>query len=65
MIDNLNADLKQLLNKQGASLVGFGDISQLVKNEENDMRFGVSVGVCMTPSIVRDIEKEDKKFYES
>ena len=34
MIENLNADLKQMLLRKGASLVGFGDISELIKDEE-------------------------------
>lgn len=63
MIENISADLKQLLLRHGAALVGFGDISELVKDQENDMRYGVSVAVCMTPNIVKDIENGPTEEY--
>lgn len=56
MIENMSADLKQMLIGQGAALVGFGDISELVKDQENDMKYGISVVVCITPNIIKDIE---------
>jgi epoxyqueuosine reductase len=62
-MENLSADLKQILLMQGATLVGFGDMSQLVKDQGDDIRYGVSVGVCMTPSIVRNIENGPTEDY--
>ena len=63
MKENISAGLKQILLRQGAALVGFGDISQLVKDQENDMRNGISVVVCMTPNIVRNIGNGPTKDY--
>ena len=63
MLENLSADLRQMLIGQGAALVGFGDISELVKDKKTDMKYGVSVAVCMTPSIVRNIENGPTEEY--
>ncbi len=63
MLDNISVDLKQLLIKQGAALVGFGDISNLVKDHENPMKQGVSVTVCMTPTIVKNIQNGPTEAY--
>lgn len=61
-MENISAELKQLLIGQGAALVGFGDISELVK--DNDMKYGVSVVVRMTPDIVKGIENgPTEKYY--
>ena len=62
-MENLSSDLKQLLLEKGASLVGFGDISELVIDEEKDMKCGVSVAVSMTPSIVKSIENGPTEEY--
>lgn len=62
-MENISEELKQRLLGQGAALVGFGDISQLVDAEENDMKYGVSVVVAMTPSIVRIIENGPTNEY--
>lgn len=62
---NLSEDLRQLLVLQGASLVGYGDISEIVKNQDNDMKYGVSVVVSMTPDIVGNIENGPTKEYYS
>lgn len=63
MIENISADLKQMLLSEGAALVGFGDISQLLQNEESDMKYGVSVVVRMTPNIVKNIENGPTEDY--
>lgn len=65
MIETLSSDLKQMLLEQGAALVGFGDISELVKDKDSDMRFGVSVAVRMTPDIVKSIDKGPTEEYYS
>lgn len=62
-MENISADLKQMLLKKGAALVGFGDISELVKDQDNVMRYGISVVVCMTPNVVRNIENGPTKDY--
>jgi epoxyqueuosine reductase len=63
LIETLSSSLKQMLKRQGAALVGFGDISELVRDKENDMKYGVSVAVCMTPSIVKNIENGPTEAY--
>lgn len=62
-MEKLSEELKQLLLGQGAALVGFGNISELVKDKDNDMKYGVSVVVSMTPSIVKSIENGPTEEY--
>ncbi|MDF2881650.1 MAG: (Fe-S)-binding protein [Clostridiaceae bacterium] len=62
---NLSEELRQLLLTQGASLVGFGDISEIVKDQGNDLKCGVSVVVRMTPEIVKNIENGPTTEYYS
>lgn len=62
-MEKLSEELKQLLLGQGAALVGFGDISELVNDKDHDMKFGVSVVVSMTPSIVKSIENGPTEEY--
>ncbi|MFL0248271.1 4Fe-4S double cluster binding domain-containing protein [Candidatus Clostridium stratigraminis] len=62
-MEKIGAELKQLLLGQGAALVGFGDISELVKDKDSDMKYGVSVVVSMTPSIVKNIENGPTEEY--
>lgn len=62
---NISEDLRHLLLSQGASLVGFGDISEIIKNQDNHMKYGVSVAVRMTPAIVKNIENGPTEDYYS
>lgn len=62
-MENLSNELRQLLLGQGAAIVGFGDISELVKDKEPDMKYGVSVVVSMTPEIVKNIENGPTEEY--
>ena len=62
-MEKISEELKQLLLGQGAALVGFGDISELVKDKDHDMKYGVSVVVSMTPSIVKSIENGPTEEY--
>lgn len=62
-MEKVSAELKQLLLGQGAAVVGFGDISELINKQECDMKYGVSVVVSMTPSIVKNIENGPTEEY--
>lgn len=62
-MEKISAELKQLLLGQGAALVGYGDISELVKDSDPDMKYGVSVVVSMTPSIIKSIENGPTEEY--
>lgn len=63
MIEDIGTELKQILIKEGASLVGFGDISELVKGQKDNMKYGISVVVRMTPNIVKDIQNGPSEEY--
>lgn len=63
MMNDISEDLKKVLIGQGAALVGFGDMSEVVKDMESNMRYGVSVVVRMTPSIVISIENGPTEEY--
>jgi len=52
---NISDILRAKLNENGASLVGFADLSQLDYPVSKGLQFGVSITVAMTPSIVRGI----------
>jgi epoxyqueuosine reductase len=63
VIEGISDELKQMLINQGAALVGFGDMSEFIKDTENDMKYGVSVVVRMTPSIVKNIDNGPTEDY--
>jgi epoxyqueuosine reductase QueG len=62
-MERISVELKQLLLGQGAALVGFGDISELVNDKDRDLKYGVSVVVSMTPSIVKNLENGPTEEY--
>jgi len=63
LLGDIGTELKQILIKEGASLVGFGDISELVKGQNDNMKCGISVVVRMTPNIVKDIQNGPSEEY--
>ena len=52
-MDTIDRDLKKILYENGASLVGFADLKSIV---QNDLMFGVSVGVAVPPQVIQAIE---------
>ncbi len=52
--------LSDLLYENGASLVGFADLSELV---DDDLMYGVSIAVCIPPEIVRQIHDGPTREY--
>lgn len=64
-MQRLSSELKQILLTKGASMVGFGDISEILADKESCLKYGVSVVVKMTPSIVKGIHNgPTKEYYE-
>lgn len=63
MAGDISLLLKQRLLEEGASLVGFGDISELTREKDADMKYGVSIAVCMTSSIVKNIKDGPTEEY--
>lgn len=62
---SISSDLKELLMREGAALVGFGDINEIVREQDGHMKYGVSVAVAMTPGIVKGIEDgPTEEYYE-
>jgi len=54
---SLNSEIESILIKQGASLVGFADISSLSAETRNSMRSAVSIAVALDPSVIKGISK--------
>jgi epoxyqueuosine reductase len=52
---SLSEELREYLLKQGASVVGFADLSELSLTERYNYRFGVSFGITLKPEAVRAI----------
>jgi epoxyqueuosine reductase QueG len=57
---NLSDELKTILYEGGASLVGFADLTSIVKN---DMPYGVSVAVAIPAEIVKSIHDGPNLVY--
>ncbi len=56
----ISGELKDLLYENGAALVGFADVSDMVKN---DMVYGVSVAVTISPEIIQSIHNGPNMEY--
>jgi len=54
-------ELKNLLFSAGADLVGFADLNEL--NINNEMPFGVSVAVKLSPELIKSIHDGPNIFY--
>ena len=55
MSPSLSADLGNLLKENGASLVGYADLSPVGEDERGAMPVGVAMAMALTPSIVAGI----------
>ena len=52
---DISNSLRERLFENGASLVGYADLSQIDYSATNGLRYGISIAVAMTPSVVRGI----------
>ncbi|MGE4352895.1 MAG: 4Fe-4S double cluster binding domain-containing protein [Oscillospiraceae bacterium] len=59
-MNELSEELSQVLRDNGAVLIGFGDVSDLVDDELN---IGVAIGLPMPKDMVRSIEKDPTEEY--
>jgi epoxyqueuosine reductase QueG len=55
---SISEELRDILLRNGAALVGYGDLTALSQNCRRSFDYGVSIAVKMTPEIVKGIEKE-------
>lgn len=51
----LNSEIESILIREGASLVGFADVSNLPAENRNSMKFAVSTAVALAPSVIKGI----------
>ncbi len=59
----MNLELKNLLESQGASLVGFGDLSEIPAYLRFDLRVGISIAVALDPQIIAGIRDGPTREY--
>ncbi|MHC4185905.1 MAG: 4Fe-4S double cluster binding domain-containing protein [Planctomycetota bacterium] len=60
---SLNTEIKAKLVKEGASLVGFADVSRLPADLRGSMKFAISMAAALEASIIREISKGPTKSY--
>ena len=56
-------ELKQMLLKRGATLVGYADLTLLSPEARENMPFGISIAVALNPGIVARIQSGPTKEY--
>jgi len=62
-MNNLSIELKDKLVSEGASLVGYADLSGMPPDIHKNMPFGVSIVVALNPVIISGIHNEPTKEY--
>lgn len=62
-MNNLSIELKDKLVSEGASLVGYADLSGMPPDIRKNMPFGVSIVVALNPVIISGIHNEPTKEY--
>jgi epoxyqueuosine reductase QueG/predicted GNAT family acetyltransferase len=60
---SLNTEIKAKLVKEGASLVGFADVSRLPADLRCSMKFAISMAVALDASIINEISEGPTKSY--
>jgi epoxyqueuosine reductase QueG len=60
---SLNTQIKAELIKEGASLVGFADVSKLPADLRCSMKFAISMAVALDASIINEISEGPTKSY--
>lgn len=58
-------ELKSLLHQQGASDVGFADLTKTELHEKLGYPFGVSIAVALNPVALQDVENGPTKTYHA
>ena len=59
----LNQEIKESLQRQGAVLVGFADLSDLPPDIRDGYQYGISIAVELNPKIVKIIGNGPSKEY--
>ncbi len=57
-------DLKKYLLKEGASLVGYANLSDLPGKIRKHYDFGISIGVRLSPAAIKTIKNGPTEFYQ-
>jgi epoxyqueuosine reductase QueG len=60
----LEDELIEKLMSEGASMVGFADISEFPAEARRHMDSALWIGVALDPNVVKDLPKGPTKFYE-
>lgn len=64
-IKELSRNLQKLLIKNGASAIGYGDLSGIPGDKQKSFSTGISIAVALTPSIVKGTENGHTiEYYE-
>lgn len=56
-------ELKETLLKRGATLVGYADLTLLLPEARENMRFGISIAVALNPGVIARIQSGPTKEY--
>jgi epoxyqueuosine reductase len=54
-MNNLNEEIRGILLREGAAIVGFADLSEFSSENRDGYRYGVSIAVNLNPEIVMKI----------
>ena len=62
---SVSKKLKEVLYSAGASLVGYADLSAIPSNVRNNMPYGISIGISLTPDVVAALfNGPTREYYE-
>jgi epoxyqueuosine reductase len=62
---DLSFRLRNELLDKGASIVGFGDLSDIPEEKRSNMRYGISIAVALNPRIIHGIKDgPTQEYYE-
>jgi epoxyqueuosine reductase len=62
-MNDLSIRIREALLQEGASLVGFADLSDLPENVRDSMGFGVSMAVALDPLVITRLENGPTREY--
>jgi len=64
-MEKLEMELKELLSCEGASLVGFADLSDVDKEPRRGFNYGISIAVALDKDVIRGIKSgPTREYYE-
>jgi len=62
---NMPDELQSLLYANGADMVGFADLRDIIPDARDSFRFGVSIAVALHPQIISQVQNgPTKQYYE-